>query len=169
LNYRNDIYMRWLSLPGGLDSRVDEVLNSWEGTPYFDQHRIKAMAVDCYQIVAAFLDEMMGEPPGTTTLPRLSRQIARNRPDLARQAIRALREAHEGSWSIEDGTIETGDILVTRSVMRTDGPEYEGHTMIAGSVPFSALHAVSPRVCWTTCANKEIIKVYRAKGKHRWS
>jgi hypothetical protein len=159
----------WKSLPGELDNRVEEVLQAWCGTPYLEQTRIRAMGVDCFQIVAAFLDEMMGEPPGTTELPRLSANIARHRPDLAMRAIRVLREAHGGSDEIRDGSVEVGDIIVVRSIQRTDGPLYEGHTMIASPEPYRVLHAVSPRACWTTCAGREVVKVYRPKEKHRWT
>ena len=159
----------WLSLGEQLDRRVDDVLGSWEGTPYLSQHRIKAMGVDCYEIAAAFLDEMERKPRGSTVLPKLPPGIANNRPDMAARAIRVIVEAYEGLESLVDGSVETGDILVVRNTLRNDGPAHEGHSMIAGSEPYSVLHAVSPRVCWTTCAGREIIKVYRAKAKHRWT
>jgi hypothetical protein len=158
----------WNTSNHALCSAVDACLSRWKGTPYLPAHRIRAMGVDCYQVVAAFLDEMAGKPLGHTELPKLSPDIARHRPDLARAAIRRLREANGGSWSLREGPVEPGDILVVRSILRTDGHAYEGHTMIASGVPFKVLHAVRPRVCWTTCEHREIMSVYRPKEKAAW-
>jgi len=155
----------WRPLSKEIDDRVLSVLNSWERTPYRDLDRIKGMGVDCFQIVAAFLDEMARVPLGTTKLPRLSSSIARNRPDIARGAIRDLRRSHEGSETVVDGIVEPGDIIVVRSILATDGPMYEGHTMIAGTKPNTLLHAIRPRVCWSGWGTMEVVRIYRPKNK----
>ncbi len=157
----------WLPLPPAVEARIHRTMGSWEGTPYLHGHRIKGMGVDCYQIVAGFLDDMFGAPAGHTKLPRLSAQIARNKPDIARQAIKRLCRAHEGSPPVTGG-IEPGDIMVVRSIIRTDGHEFEGHTLIAGTVPGTVLHAIQPSVTWSSSEGRDIIRVYRPKGKHRW-
>lgn len=148
--------------------KVDAVLDSWIGTPYLGKHRIKAMGVDCYQIVAAFLDEMFGQAPGFTKLPSLSSSVARHRPDLARNAIKILRNAHQGSIRVTDGIIQPGDVLVVKSNLEVDSHLHEGHTMIATSTPWSVVHAVEPRVCRTTCDYWDIVRIYRAKGRAQW-
>jgi hypothetical protein len=126
------------------------------------------MGVDCYQIVAAFLDEMFRRPPGFTVLPKLSPQIARNKPEIARMAIKTLCRAHQGSTLVRDSAVEPGDVMVVRSIIRTDGHLYEGHTLIAGTRPGTALHAIEPRVTWTSVEGRQIVRIYRPKGKIAW-
>jgi len=158
----------WTTLSRKQNSKVMSSLHSWKGTPYRELDRIKAMGVDCFQLIAAFLDEMFDCKPGTTQLPRLSASTSRNNPGAAQPAISCLRRAHHGSEEVDDGTIQTGDILVVRSILRTDGHRYEGHTMIAGENPWSVLHAVRPKVDWTSCEGRDIVKIYRPREKQLW-
>jgi len=159
----------WRSLPEEQETAVRRVVREWEGTPYVDLHRIKGMGVDCFQLVAAFLDDLHGSPPGTTKLPRHCATTARFRPDIAAPAIRNLVKSYEGCDIIRDGTIEPGDIVVSRSILEEDGHLYEGHAMIATAEEWSLLHAIRPRTCRTTCEDREIVTVYRSRGKHLWS
>jgi len=159
----------WRSVGTRLEDRLEVCLQSWVGTPYIELERIKAMGVDCIQLVAAFLDEMHRAPAGTTSLPRMSAAAARHRPDLASKVIKLLRRAHSGSTIVRDGIVEPGDVLVVRSILTTDGPEHEGHTMIAGARPYTVYHAVRPRVCQSSCEGWEIMRVYRPKEKQSWT
>lgn len=161
-------YKCWKTLGDSRDQLVDSWLESWNRTPYVPLHRLQAQGVDCFQIVAAFLDDMMGAPPGHTELPRLQPSIARHRPDLARDAINRLRRAHFGSEQVRDGSIETGDIVVVRNILQENGHRFEGHTLIASSTEYRVLHAIKPRVCFGSSAGREIMAVYRPKRKDLW-
>ena len=159
----------WNNLPAEQEAAVRKVVDEWEGTPYRDLTRIKGMGVDCFQLVAAMLDELNGKPTGYTVLPKLSPSIARHRPDLAKKAIMMLVRAHSGCDLIFDGSLEPGDVVAVRSCIEEDGHLFEGHAMIVTDQKWSLLQACRPETCRTSCEDKQVVRVYRPRGKESWS
>lgn len=149
--------------------RFIEVCDSWLRTPYQAHQRIKGVGADCKELVCGVLDELFRrESP--TTVPRRSPNVATHWPKRALPVVSAIRRSYD-SELIRSGTIEVGDVLVTRACFSTASPENGGHVMLAWVTPGTVLDIVNfghARIS-SIQVNKGILGIYRPKGKEAWA
>lgn len=123
----------WKPLPqelAGQQRKLDQVLRSWEGTPYLPGRQDLGKGVDCVRYVAAVLDAMRGKQTPIETLPD---DTALHNRKAAIAGMHKLRRALEPNDMLRfDGPaeLEPGDVIVTGPV--GGGP---GHAMIVGCKP----------------------------------
>jgi hypothetical protein len=162
--------LRWFGNDRKLNDRLRRVLDGWLGTRYGEGQRAKRIQVDCVQFVAGVLDELFAVKT-PTFVPRLRADIALHSPERAYPTIKAFREAHYGMDEVEDGTVQPGDIIVTRAEHQEDAKERDAHVMIAGAERWTAYHAI-PRVGvvkTTIACTRGILRVYRPRRKDLWA
>ncbi|MFG0318405.1 MAG: hypothetical protein ACF8XB_14120 [Planctomycetota bacterium JB042] len=144
--------------------RVDEVLVSWADTPYMPGQQSKQQGVDCIRFVCAAFDELFGM---STPIPRLPPDTALHCPEKAVEVVRLVREIYAPNTLITDGTIEPGDVIVTRS--GNSGP---GHALIAGGRENTVWHASRHRVKQTGIGLmrrlQNLHSIIRIPNKRRW-
>lgn len=165
---REEFHWKHLGLPLACE-RMSQFAAAWEGTPYMAGSRVRGAGVDCAQLIPAFLDFMYSNP-SKTPLPRLAPDTGVHNPVAAKETVKAIRRAYP-SHPVKDGSIEPGDIILTRSTHDFTGPENAGHAMIAMPVPGTALHSMPQSgVCITSVeATRGIVQVYRLERKHLWA
>jgi cell wall-associated NlpC family hydrolase len=148
---------------------LDRVLNEWIGTPYMAGQRAKGMGVDCVQLIAGVLDDLF-KPPTPTPVPRLPADSATHDIRSAYRTIHALADAWYVSPVVRDGTVQPGDVLVTRATNNRTGPRNPGHAMIVGANPFEVVQATPVlgvhKVHLYAC--RPVIRLYRPNRKDQW-
>lgn len=154
---------RWVQTDHGFEPRLEEILRSWEGTPWRDGAQIKGQGVDCVRFVCAVLDELAGRP--YQMLERLPHQTALHQPRLALRALRAMvRRFPEMRRLRGELTIEPGDLLIVSSW--GGGP---GHVLIAGARPNTLWQAGSRAVmqggCGLVSGHQQLTHHYRCDRK----
>ncbi|TRZ51606.1 MAG: hypothetical protein D4S01_04415 [Dehalococcoidia bacterium] len=107
-----------------IESRMQKILDSWEGTPHMDGQQAKGMGVDCVRFVAAVLDELIGTK---TPIKHLPSDTAFHQRDKAVAGMRLFIKQFDGYRIGPDEPLQAGDVLVTGP--RSGGP---GHAMIVG-------------------------------------
>jgi cell wall-associated NlpC family hydrolase len=153
-----------LESTGAMD-RLEQVLRSWEGTPYVGGQCRKGVGVYCTAFVAAVLDELYRRP--ATPLPNLPIDIAFHRREGAMAGLRHFLRAYPNWSKVEDDTLEPGDVLVTGPI--GGGP---GHAMIAGGRRHTIWHASGSKVTWSGMAisgQYRLHAVYRLLDKDTWA
>jgi len=158
---------RWLRIDRDIETRLMRVLGSWVGTRYIPGQCARRAGTDCVQLVAGLLDELHGVKP--RPVPRKSANAAANDVRAGFATIRAIRDRYPSNV-VRGGTIQPGDVVVTRAEQHRGAAHHPGHTMMAGASPWSALDAMPSRgVQWTTlAASRAIVRVYRPMDKDQW-
>lgn len=160
----------WLKTATQIEDRINSFAEEWKGTPWVEGQRARKIAADCVQITMAFLDEMfqVKEP---TQVPSLPAKVAVNRPELAIPTLNAFKNSHFGFLSIDNDTIEPGDLVVVRAEISRRAAPLEGHVVIALPSPYTVFSisrgARAQRV--TLACFTGVLSVYRAKEKIRWA
>lgn len=118
---------------------LNKVLWSWDGTPWRggQQCRGRTGGVDCVHFIVGVLDELhrLDLPP----IKRLPQDLSlHDRAGAMRVAMEIVRRYP--NRAIEDGSIEPGDVLITRW-QKEAGP---GHVLIASCRPAELWHACNP-------------------------
>lgn len=158
----------WLSLDSYPSKAFALACNSWLGTPYRPHQRIKGVGADCKELTLAVLDRLYGKI-SPTCVTRLSPNVASHCPERARIVVAQIRRAYPCSL-VKDGTIEEGDVLVSRSNSDAYSPQNEGHIMLAWKNPgcvFDITNGSRARISSIQC-NRPLIGVYRLEGKDLW-
>lgn len=160
----------WFDIPKNQKVRVAKVLSGWENTPYSEGQRAKRMGADCVQLVVGVLDDLF-RMPEKTRIPRVSFDSALHKDSASFPALKALRGGWFGSFQVDDGTVEPGDLVVTKGERHPNAPNRQAHVMIAGSEPWTALHTLPLQGARITSlqATADIITTYRMKEKNRWA
>ena len=162
--------MRWLRISPIAEARLDAVLKSWLRTPYAAGSRVRGMGVDCKELIPGVLDEMYRKEPSTTR--RLAPDSGMRDIRLGLSEIRLLMRQYPDVTIVRDGTVQPGDVIVTRSSNFLGATNHPGHAMIAGVRPGEAYHA-HPRsgVVKTSiaAAGKPVVRIYRTGKKGTWS
>lgn len=143
--------------------------NLWKGTPYMAGVRVRGVGVDCAQLVPAFLDHMFRRLM-STEIPRMSGDVGVHNHRAAWGTVKAVRLGYP-SRVVRDGTIEPGDIIITRSTADWEGPARHGHAMIAMPERGTALHSVPLAGVTLTSLSVTrggIVRIYRLE-KHSWA
>lgn len=158
----------WLPLHDAACNRIERFALLWIGTPYRAGVRLRGSGVDCAQLVPAFLD-FMYRTNRALPIPRMSGDVSLHDARAALNTVRAVRRGFS-SHVVRDGTIEPGDIIITRASHDLNAPRRTGHAMIALPRRGTALHAVpGPGVCCTTVqVTRGIVRVFRTEGKEIW-
>ena len=160
----------WRPLPLPIERSIGACLDSWLHTPYMEGQQSKGIAVDCVQLIGAFLDWMYRKQE-RTFIPRLRADSAQHSARAAFRTIKVLRSAYP-TFVVRDDSIEPGDIVLVRAQGNDDSPRRPGHALIAGpGHPGTAYHADGHGgcVCRTSlAATTGILRVYRPKEKHTW-
>ena len=158
--------MDWIdTVPSKAKDRLMGVCNSWIGTPYLARNRAKQMGVDCVNLVAGVFDELYRNTD-ICELPSLGMFTSLHGRKNGLPTIRAL-VTHFRPSLVMDGTIEPGDVVV---VPVTPTNPNEGHVCIVGVKPITMIHAVQPKVTWTSLDQfANVISVFRPKDKHTWA
>lgn len=162
--------LRWRSIDPCSSARLSEVLKSWEKTPYAEGQRVKRMGADCVQLVVGILDELFRTKP-PTVVPSVPVDAAIHSDESALPSLRVLRTAWFGSEEVKDGTIEPGDVVLTRAEANPAAPLRPAHAMIVGVEPWTALHTLRGMGARfsTIEATRGIVKVYRVREKEQWA
>lgn len=148
--------------------RMLDFFSIWERTKYMPGNRVRGVGTDCAQLVPAFLDYMY-RTGRKTPIPRMAPDTGVHNRKAAWGTVRAVRQAFP-SHVVRDGTIEPGDIVLTRATHDWTGPNNPGHAMIAMPKFCTAMHAMpNTGVCMTSLeVSRGIVRVYRLEGKEKW-
>lgn len=157
----------WNSLAPDIESALDRVLNSWVKTRHGEGQRVKGMLTDCVQLMGGVFDELY-KRTSPTPIPRLRPDTGSHCLASGFEALRAIRNGYPCDVA-EDGAIEPGDMVVTRSDPRP-GPPMPGHCLVAGTARGQFLHCdYYAGVCFTCLTDSSrIVRVYRFKNKEQW-
>lgn len=149
------------------NSKFQSLLDDWEGTPFMLGQRVKGVAVDCVNFVAAVLDEITGQKTSIASLPTDS---CFHDPKRTYSAFRSfLCKYLHTEVTPFDGVyhLEPGDIIVCGP--KDGGP---GHGMVVGVEKNVLYHCDHLSVTRTGCSFGEkknsvycFKKVYRLSGK----
>lgn len=161
--------IRWVRTSKSVGDRLIQVVSMWDKTPYQPGQRAKKIGVDCVRFVSCVLDELYNvEVP--TSVPRMQVDAALHSMAVSSKVIRLLRKSWEGSDVVRDGTIQPGDVIVTRAESG-NSPARPAHVMIALVEPFTAAHAIPGVgvVVGSVQNTRGIVRVYRLRGKASWA
>lgn len=106
------------------EQRLQQAIERWEGTRYYEGMQRCRVGVDCVRFVCAIADEMAGTK---TPIAKLPNDKSLHDPEGARMAFLVLMRLF-GARRIQDpGYLEPGDVIVCGP--KEGGP---GHAMIVG-------------------------------------
>lgn len=162
--------IKWRPVVPELAAAIDRVVALWDRTPYMPGQRAKGVGTDCVQQVGGILDDLFGVSEGTTSLPSIAPDSAIHNMRMAWPVISTLRRAHHGSFIDRSGTIEPGDVIVTRATSLPGAPRRQAHVLFACPQPYTALHAIQGIGSHITSLEltNGILRVYRPKRKDLW-
>lgn len=157
---------RWASSEIGYEGRLEEILQSWHGTPWRDGMQTKGAGVDCIRFVFAVLAELEGREPDE--IPKFSHQISFHQPEWAFRKVIEMRRAYPEFQRVRRyDEIEPADVLVTKSA--GGGP---GHMLIAGgrrnTLWQAGTHGVRQGGLALVEGCQQLCYHYRSKRRERW-
>lgn len=158
--------LRWVSAPASVLAALERAIGRWQGTPYRVGQQTPGMGVDCVRFVCGVLDDVTGRQTPIETLPQDAAMHARTSAILAMKRIKQL---YQPNAEVHDGTIESGDLLIT--ALPGGGP---GHVLIAGAKPWHLWESTATGVRrtglggLTTGAAQQLHYVYRITNKGTW-
>lgn len=118
--------------------KLQEELESWEGTPYAEGQQCKGAGADCVRFACAIMDVIFGQKNDPRTLPHDAAWHSRASSVAALKQIMSLYRNVE---TVQGNELEPGDIVVTGP--RNGGP---GHAMIVGGRPNELWHCSGKQV-----------------------
>ena len=83
----------------------------------------------------------------------------------------AILKGWHGCEVVRNGTIQPGDLIVTKAEIHPDAPNRIAHAMIAGADRWTAYHAV-PKIGvnqTSLACSRGILRVYRPNRKDLWA
>ena len=168
MNFASNVNYTWRPLDAAIEGRIKNVLDSWLDTPYMDGQRQRKVGVDCAQLVGGVLDDLF-RSKDKVVIPRLRTDSGIHSIRAGFATVRAIRK-HYKSKVVRDGTLEPGDVIVTRATGNTNGPKRLGHAMLVSTRKGVLIHATTiTGVCLTSLkSNEEIVRVYRPLNKELW-
>lgn len=151
-----------------IEKRINDVCESWIGTPYMKGQRCKDIGVDCVQFTCAILDELNNRFIGSTKIDRLASDTGAN----DKEGIFALRIARQimkinPCEKIPVHCLQPGDILICR-LGNNGGP---GHTMFVGGKKNLLYHACNGERQVTKIGLGSVkygLHAYRFKDRINW-
>lgn len=160
----------WRMPPRSLNpwvNRLERVLASWEDTPYVpgQQRKGRDGGVDCIRFGCGVLDELYRRP--LTSLPIRAPDASMHDKEGAFSVMRQIIARYPDHISVEDGSVEPGDILVVGP--RSGGP---GHMMIVGVQRGTVWQASADRVHFTGLslpASATLFRVFRMVDREAWA
>lgn len=160
--------LKWKPIRSDLEARLARECGKWVGTPYMEGQRARGVGADCVQLVVGVLDSLFRTK---TRVPKLPVDTAIHSDESALPVIAAMREAWRGSYRVEDGLIEPGDIVLTRAEAHPRARLRAAHAMLAGVEPWTALHTLPGcGACFTSLeVTRGIVAIYRIKEKQAWA
>jgi cell wall-associated NlpC family hydrolase len=106
-----------------IESRIADILESWEGTRYLAGCQVKKAGVDCVRFVSGVLDELHGT---STPIARLPQDASFHNKQLCQAALKSFLSRFDYE-EIKNGQLQPGDVLIAGPI--GGGP---GHALIAG-------------------------------------
>jgi hypothetical protein len=90
---------------------------------------------------------------------------------LGLREIRSIMRQYPDVRIVRDGSIQPGDVILTRSSNLPGAERRPGHAMIAGVAPWTVWHSAAPLgVSMTSiAASKGVVRVYRPGKKGWWA
>lgn len=158
--------LSWKSLDPNIEQVIHTAQVPWIGTRYSAHQRKVGCGINCYSLVSCILDDLY------RTGPNVPPQVNVNAGacgDKGHELVLWFRRTYPLD-EVTD-TLEPGDLVVTRSVAGNQGPDWEGHVMMAGMKTGHAIHALpSTGVSWGSFATNlgRVLKVYRPRDKASW-
>lgn len=113
--------------------RMNDVLESWQGTPYGSGQRARGQLADCVGFVFGAIDDLDGRERARA--PSMPPDSALHDPETSGAALRALRALYEPVIAVSGGGVQPFDIIVV-------GPSLGGpsHVMLVGTKPGHLWH-----------------------------
>lgn len=145
--------------------RLKSVLVSWQGTPYCVGQQQKQIGVDCIRFGCAVLDELYRRP--LTDLPIRAPDASMHDPEGAFSVMRQIVRRYPNHVTIEDGSVEPGDVLVVGP--RNGGP---GHMVIVGPQPNTLWQSSGGKVHFTGLSlpgSATLFRTYRMVDREKWA
>ena len=146
-------------------ARLDDVLRSWQDTPYVRGACCRGRGVDCRGLVVGVLDELYG-----ITAPHPARRSPTTAVHDHAGAVVALREITDRypcrPLHVGREPTEPGDVLVVR--LPGQHARTLAHAMIAGGDGRSLWHAGAAGVCYTALTDQAVTHAFRTLDKDRW-
>ena len=143
---------------------LDQVLHSWEGTPYMQNQAVRGVGVDCIRFIASVLDELTGQLGEYKTLPA---DTSLHSPESAYEVLQIFRDVYSPNRSIRDGCTQPGDVVV---IGADNGAP--GHGMIVGTEKNTMWHVTrGPGVHKTGFAiakGYRVFDIFRMQERYRW-
>lgn len=166
MRYRQTL--TWEPLPEELapvQSRLEAILQPWDGTPYMKGQQRCQVGADCVRFVTAVLDELWGFE---REIPRLPQDSALHSPETARAALRYIMGLYPRTMKMPlHRTVQPGDILITGET--SGGP---GHAIIVGASPNSLWQALPTGIHKGGMAlmvqAQRLFRIYRFEDRHAW-
>jgi hypothetical protein len=145
--------------------RLEKVLVSWEETPYVPGQQCKGAGVDCIRFGCAVLDELYRRP--LTDLPIRAADASMHDREGSFSVMRQIIRRYPDHITVEDGSVEPGDILVVGP--RAGGP---GHMMIVGHQRNTVWQASADRVHFTGLYlpdSATLFRTFRMVDRENWA
>jgi len=107
--------------------RIDEVLTSWEDTPYMAGEQAKGVGTDCIRFVCGAMDELYGT---SHPIPREMQDISMHNTKGAVRIMKKIRENWPNHRTLgpDERILQPGDVIVTGQAQ--GGP---GHAILVGA------------------------------------
>lgn len=158
--------LEWRSIHPVIEEAIHRAQVPWIGTRYSSHQREIGSGVSCYSLVACILDSLYGTDSGSPPAINVNAGACNN--DGAKLVLWFRR-----AFPLDEveGSVEPGDLVVSRSIGGNDGPDWAGHVMMAGMRQGQAIHALpSTGVDWGSLVTNpgRVLRVYRPQGKARW-
>ena len=153
-----------MSLPAW-QIRLNQILQSWKGTPWGAGQCCRGKGVDCRYFVMGVLDELYGI---TDPLPpRLSQDTSKNNRTLAIAAVTQISKRYPCTMNSGD-ELEPGDVIIARSP--DAAAETLQHALIIGvGEPVPIWNASSGGVGYTSLSNWIVTASFKTLNKETWA
>jgi len=159
--------LEWRAISPDTEDAVFAAQLPWIGTRYSAHQREIGCGASCYGLMAGIYDTLYRHPE-PTVLPLMS-PVVGSCNGGGSEMVLAFRRA----FPLEEvrGSIEPGDLIVTRSFGGKDGPDWPGHVMMAGRSVGQVIHSLpGTGVVWASMASSlgRVVKLYRPRNKESW-
>lgn len=114
---------RWKGLSPELNTRVEEVCESWRGTQYGRGQKCKGVAADCFRSIFGALDDLFGRV--ILELPNIPHDAAFHSPKTALRALEEVEPQVPGVFRADTNEFNPGDVIIV-------GPNSPAHAMMVG-------------------------------------
>ena len=151
------------SLDSKLLDRFQDILESWEDTPYMDGQQAKGVGVDCVHFVSAVLDELEGIK---IPLDKIPQDACFHDKEKCSMAFRKFMRVY-GAVNIGNYNVQPGDVIIC-------GPSNGGPGQAVSVGPHGFMwhcdgYRVSKRGCEFFNLGEYVFKtVLRSKRRSNW-